>query len=130
MSHLPSNNGRLASQRVSYKDIKDGLSKTYLIGEKAMSSDQYSTGQGRGDDGSIHDCPRGSCVRFAKRVPAHDVPQRDNCWDCHNFGSAHPSSWNAVFCDGSVHTLTFEMSFQTHAALASRAAGDRVNFAE
>jgi hypothetical protein len=112
---------------VRYKDITDGLSKTYLVGEKAMSSDQYTTGYGRGDDGTIFECPRGTCVRFAKRVPAHDVAQRDNCWDCHSFGSAHPASWNAVFCDGSVHTLTYDMSFDQHAAFASRAAGDRAN---
>ncbi len=130
MSAHPGPGGRLASRQVRYKDITDGLSKTYLIAEKAMSSDQYTTGYDRGDEGTIHDCPRGACVRFAKRVPAHDVPQRDNCWDCHSFGSAHPTSWNAVYCDGSVHTLTYEMSFQTHAALASRAAGDRPNFAD
>jgi prepilin-type N-terminal cleavage/methylation domain-containing protein len=130
MSARPAAAGVQPSRLVRYKDITDGLSKTYLIGEKAMSSDQYTTGHDRGDGGTIYDCPRGACVRFAKRVPGHDVPQRDNCWDCHSFGSAHPTSWNAVFCDGSVHTLSYEMSFESHAALASRAAGDRANFSE
>ena len=63
--------------------------------------------------------------------PQHDVTsQSDNqqtCGACHNFGSAHPSTWNAVYCDGSVHSLTFTMSFATHRALASRAAGDSAN---
>jgi prepilin-type N-terminal cleavage/methylation domain-containing protein len=113
------------AKAVRYKDIKDGVSKTYLIGEKALSSDQYTTGQDRGDDGTIYDCPRGNCVRFAKRVPAHDVRQRDNCWNCHSFGSAHPTSWNMAFCDGSVHSLSYDLSFAAHAAYASRAAGDR-----
>ena len=110
---------------VRYKDIKDGLSKTYLVAEKSVSSDQYTTGLDRGDEGTLYDCPRGNCVRWAKRVPGHDVRQRDNCWNCHSFGSAHPTSWNAAFCDGSVHTISYEISFAAHAAQASRAAGDR-----
>jgi prepilin-type N-terminal cleavage/methylation domain-containing protein len=110
---------------VRYKDIKDGLSKTYLVAEKSVSSDQYTTGLDRGDDSSIYECRGGSCARWAKRVPGHDVRQRDNCWACHSFGSAHPTSWNAAFCDGAVRALTYEISFKTHASLASRSAGDR-----
>jgi prepilin-type N-terminal cleavage/methylation domain-containing protein len=118
----------LPPRPVRYKDIKDGLSKTYLIAEKAVSTDHYMTGGDEGDQVTIFHCPRGSCVRWAKRVPGPDVPTKDNCWKCHNFGSAHPSSFNSVFCDGSVHSLTYEITFETHAALASRAAGDRPNF--
>jgi prepilin-type N-terminal cleavage/methylation domain-containing protein len=110
---------------VRYKDIKDGLSKTYLVAEKSVSSDQYTTGFDRGDEGTLYDCPRGNCVRWAKRVPGHDVRQRDNCWNCHSFGSAHPTSWNAAFCDGSVHSISYDITFAAHAAQASRAAGDR-----
>jgi hypothetical protein len=112
---------------VRYKDITDGVSKTYLIGEKAVSSDHYETGKDEGDIGHLFNCAGGSCVRFAKRVPVHDVRKGENCWNCHNFGSAHPTSWNAVYCDGSVHSLTYDISFATHTALASRAAGDKVS---
>jgi hypothetical protein len=45
---------------------------------------------------------------------------------CHNFGSAHQSSFNAVSRDGSVHVLSYDICFATHAALSSRAAGDKV----
>ena len=40
------------------------------------------------------------------------------------FGSAHSAIWNAVFCDGSVHSLSYRMDMATHQALATRAAGD------
>jgi prepilin-type N-terminal cleavage/methylation domain-containing protein len=112
---------------VRAKNVKDGLSSTYLIGEKSVTSDNYETGTDPGDDDSTFACPRGTCVRFAKRVPVHDVPAVENCWSCHNFGSAHPTHWNAVFCDGSVHSLSYEMSFSTHQALASRSSRDRGN---
>jgi prepilin-type N-terminal cleavage/methylation domain-containing protein/prepilin-type processing-associated H-X9-DG protein len=120
------NPGSRQSVRVRYKDIKDGLSKTYLVAEKAVSAFHYTSGRDPGDNFSIWDCPLGNCVRFAKRVPIHDQLERESCWSCHNFGSAHPTSFNAVFCDGSVHSLTYDISFATHAALASRAAGDKV----
>jgi hypothetical protein len=122
--------GGLSSRKfkqISYKDVKDGLSKTYLISEKAVSARHYTTGRDPGDDDNIYQCIRGNCVRFAKRVPIHDQPQAENCWSCHDFGSAHLASYNAVFCDGSVHSLTYDISFATHAALASRAAADKVD---
>jgi prepilin-type N-terminal cleavage/methylation domain-containing protein/prepilin-type processing-associated H-X9-DG protein len=118
----------IRTKPVRLKDVKDGVSKTYLIAEKAVSRDQYTTGLDQGDNGSIFDCPRGNCVRFAKRVPGPDVVQAQNCWNCHSFGSAHATSFNAVFCDGSVHSITFDISFPAHAALASRAASDRSDF--
>jgi prepilin-type N-terminal cleavage/methylation domain-containing protein len=114
-------------KRVRYKDVKDGLGKTYLVSEKALSTLSYFNGRDQGDNSSIYDCRSGNCVRWAKRVPVQDLPERENCWSCHNFGSAHPTTFSAVHCDGSVHSLTYDISFATHAALASRAEGDRVN---
>jgi prepilin-type N-terminal cleavage/methylation domain-containing protein len=117
------------TRQIRYKDVRDGLSKTYLVSEKAVSSFHYTSGRDPGDNSSIFSCLRGNCVRFAKRVPIHDQPEPENCWSCHSFGSAHPASFNAVYCDGSVHSLTYDISFAAHAALASRAAADNMNLA-
>ena len=119
------------SKVVRARDVKDGLSKTYYAAEKMIPMDTYENGQFWGDVSSIFICPLGDCVRFAEQPPQHDpLTHLDNskaCLSCHNFGSAHSSTWNAVYCDGSVHSLTFTMSFATHRALASRAAGDSAN---
>jgi hypothetical protein len=123
--HGPSNQPFGRAGRVRAADVSDGLSQTYLIGEKAMSAGQYTTGRDQGDDSDIYHCPGGNCVRWAKKSPVQDMAGTESCWSCHSFGSAHPTSWNAVFCDGSVHSLSYAMNFSTHAALASRAAGDR-----
>jgi len=116
------------SKIVRSKQVTDGLSKTYLAAEKMIPSDAYETGLFWGDAGSIYTCPLGDCVRFAQTTPEHDMTtnavQKQACWSCHSFGSAHPSVWNAVYSDGSVHSLSFSMSFATHKALASRAAAD------
>jgi hypothetical protein len=119
---------------VRRKDVTDGLSKTYLVGEKTMPADDYETGLFWGDMGSIYTCPIGDCVRFVEKVPTHDVRNRQNqsdtCMSCHCYGSAHPSTWNSVNCDGSVHMLSYAISFATHKALASRAGKDLVKINE
>ena len=119
------------SKVVRVRDIRDGLSKTYFAAEKMIPMDSYESGQFWGDESSIYICPLGECVRFAEQPPQHDIinhfDNNQTCWACHSFGSAHSSTWNAVYCDGSVHSLTFTMSFNTHRALASRAAGDTAN---
>jgi prepilin-type N-terminal cleavage/methylation domain-containing protein len=116
-----------ASRPVRAKDVTDGLSKTYLVGEKSLNSDDYTTGAGMGDVGSIYECALGTCVRFAKRLPSQD-PQHanstDSCFSCHDFGSVHSTVWNAVFCDGAVHAIPYTIDFANHAALASRNGGD------
>ncbi len=119
---------RRAGKKLHYvraKDVKDGLSSTYLIGEKAVTNDNYDTGKDPGDHESVFKCPRGNCVRFAKRTPNHDVPTVENCWSCHSFGSAHLTHWNVAYCDGSVHSLSYDINFYAHKALATRATRDR-----
>ena len=115
---------------VRVRDVTDGLSKTYFAAEKLIPGDTYETGQFWGDKGSLYTCPLGDCVRFAAQPPEFD-PHNNNssthCSNCHNFGSAHTTVWNAAYCDGSVHSLSHNMSFATHKALASRAAGDSGN---
>jgi prepilin-type N-terminal cleavage/methylation domain-containing protein len=119
------------AKAVRVRDISDGLSKTYFCGEKLIPVDSYETGKSMGDKGSLYDCPLGDCVRIAQQPPRRDPPTDAHatagCSNCHEFGSAHSAVWNAVFCDGSVHPLSYNMSFSTHKALASRGAGDTVD---
>ena len=51
-------------------------------------------------------------------------------WEKTTSAASHPSTWNVVFCDGSVHSLSYSISLATHQALASRAAGDTPNPSE
>src|SRR5262249_11396667 len=116
---------------VRVRDITAGWSKTYFAAEKMIPVDSYETGQFWGDEGSLYNCPLGDCVRFAQQPPQRDTKsfatQSQQCAGCHNFGAAHIGVWNAAYCDGSVHSLSYNMSFATHKAMASRGAGDTGN---
>jgi prepilin-type N-terminal cleavage/methylation domain-containing protein len=125
---------------VRSRDVKDGLSKTYLVGEKAVPSDHYATGLALGDRMSFYYCSGMECCRRTDGGPIRDPASGNTDYDSKfpglpdtnqyffygqtSFGSAHPSTWNAVFCDGSVHSLSYNISLATHQALSTRADGD------
>ena len=113
--------------RLSTKHVKDGTSKTYLVGEKAMDSDHYTSGSDVGDRAPIAGWidragSSNSYVRFGARKVRKD--QSKSCLSCHDFGSAHLTAWNAVYCDGSVRSLSYEMDIVTHQAFASIKGGE------
>lgn len=115
--------GRLTKLR----DVKDGLSNTYLIGEKAMSKNKYHTGTDLGDRAPNagwvdHNRAANSFVRHAARTPQRDTT--GNCNACHDFGSAHPGNWNAALADGSVQKISFSIDMDVYRASASMAAND------
>jgi prepilin-type N-terminal cleavage/methylation domain-containing protein/prepilin-type processing-associated H-X9-DG protein len=132
---------------VRAKNVTDGLSKTYLFGEKSVQSDRYETGTDAGDmESSFNgDTLNGTYQllhRYADHAPARDersgvgsddpktwlhgnaIPGEEQCISCLKFGSAHRLSCNMVFCDGSVHAISYNIDLVTHQALATRAAGD------
>jgi prepilin-type N-terminal cleavage/methylation domain-containing protein len=112
--------------RVAIKDIVDGSSKTYLIGEKAVNADQYS-GAGVMEDLNLVGNSQSrnavvSYVRFAGRTAYKDVPQ--SCVSCHDFGSAHPGAWNMSMADGSVRSFSYSTDLKLHRAFASINGGE------
>jgi prepilin-type N-terminal cleavage/methylation domain-containing protein len=121
-------------RRTRLKNVVDGMSNTYLVGEKAMDPLKYITGDDFGDRGPIagfnnppapatNQGATNSYVRFAVQDPAlNTAVSRDisnTCANCHNFGSAHPATWNISMADGSVRSLSYQMDIKLHLALAS-----------
>lgn len=109
-------------KRTKMNRVFDGLSYTYLLGEKAMDSLKYTTGDCFGDRSPLagyHDTgvSSHSYVRYASRVPKIDSV--NNCLVCHDFGSAHPAGWNVAMLDGSVRLMNFDMDMDVHRANAS-----------
>ena len=117
------------------RDVTDGCSKTYLVGEKAMYASRYN-GEDWGDycnnifgPGVFIYCATRWALQSPERDPFQPESLQNSYWDWrdpigNSFGGGAPFTWNAVFCDGSVHSLSYNMSLATHQALATRAGGD------
>jgi prepilin-type N-terminal cleavage/methylation domain-containing protein len=110
------------ARRTRIKNISDGLSNTYLVGEKSMDIAEYATGHDNGDRAPIAGVDdnfggANSFVRFAARPASKDITA--NCLSCHDFGSAHATSWNVSMADGSVRSLSYDLDVKIHRILAS-----------
>jgi len=129
---ISSNHNGIIYQRSTVRPamIEDGLSKTYMIGEKFMNSEHYESGETNGDDQSLYvgfDRDNERSGHFFhppmrdKVVPIvwlrdSDSPEVTD-W---NFGSAHPTGFHMAFCDGSVRQINYDVSSDVHSAYSSR----------
>ena len=128
------------------KDVTDGLSNTYLVGEEALLARYVEATTANTDSYtdflfSCFQCGASTCARSADNPPMHD-PSNTDWYQAQSqglinlttlnapwilavpFGSAHLSTWNMVFCDGSVRRMSYNISLATHQAFATRAGGD------
>jgi prepilin-type N-terminal cleavage/methylation domain-containing protein len=91
--------------------VEDGMSKTVLIGEKRMNPDAYATGEWYDDrgwtDGWDPDVVRSTNHEIGIDIVTAKI--RDNRNFGFHFGSAHLSGMNAVYGDGSVHTIDYSI---------------------
>jgi len=114
---------------VSDGDVKDGMSNTYLAGEKYLSPDNYATGKSVADDEGVftgYNADVNSTTNPAY-YPMQDRPGLETYW---RFGSAHPAAFHAMFCDGSVKPMSYSIDPNVHAALGSRAGKETVDASE
>ncbi|MGD9125982.1 MAG: DUF1559 domain-containing protein [Planctomycetia bacterium] len=113
-----------AHSAVCIRDVTDGTSHTYLVGEKCCDSGMQPQGDPGDDQGPYIG---GECdnMRWGMYEPVPDSNGGANSitmWTT-RFGSAHPSSFNMAFCDGSVRSLPYEIELITHQQLANRRDG-------
>ena len=100
-------------------DVKDGTSNTYLIGEKYLNPDRYASWDGGGDAQSMfigHDAEPARWVGEGAPL-LRDRPGLSNY---KSFGGPHPGGCQFVFCDGSVHSISFSIDRDTHRLLGNR----------
>ncbi len=128
---------------IKYSQITDGTSKTYLLGEKNMPVNHYEDGLVGNDDQSMYNAQDRDNLRStycwirgeqkANVPPAYpaipdqfypDAGGPDWAW---NFGGPHPGGWIALFCDGSVHFMSFDMAPINHQWLGNRLDGSALS---
>jgi prepilin-type N-terminal cleavage/methylation domain-containing protein len=128
---------------IKFRQITDGTSKTYFLGEKSIQKDHYDDGGAGNDDQSMYtgwdkDNVRSTAITYLANgtliSSQSHPPVSDNdpkaALDDWAFGSAHPSGWMAVFCDGSVHMMPFEMDLATHRDLGNRQDGNVLDMSQ
>ncbi|MCA9184333.1 MAG: DUF1559 domain-containing protein [Pirellulaceae bacterium] len=118
--------GRLWRSDVTFKKITDGLSKTFLGGEKHIPFDAIDR------QGSLYNGDhQTNCARVAGRVApiANNPADRTRCNTsgvcrtpciCDGFGSWHPGVCPFVFVDGHVEALASDMNIIAIDHMAAR----------
>jgi len=105
--------------RLQAAGVFDGLSNTYLIGEKQVASDSYQTGKDEGDSAPLLAGYSSSTSRWAIVPPAADERSSKQT-DARAFGSGHRGGWNVAYADGMVRTMSFDIDAKVHKQLSSR----------
>ncbi len=102
--------------------ITDGASNTYYAGEKYLNPDDYFSGAG----GADNECALAGWDNDNFRDASNSItPLQDTAGTSNTFafGSVHAAGCNFVFCDGSVHNISYSIDPETHRRLANRADG-------
>ena len=97
--------------------VYDGLSNTYLIGEKCVDSKTYYEGSDEGDDSPMMSGYSSSTARWGSTRPCRDASGVSNATA---FGSGHRGGWNAAYADGMVRTVSFDIDATLHSQLSCR----------
>jgi prepilin-type N-terminal cleavage/methylation domain-containing protein/prepilin-type processing-associated H-X9-DG protein len=133
----PGRHGGFA-KKVSFAQIPDGSSKTLLVGEKRLRLSEYqglSTRPGASPttapkfddrgwaDGWDYDVLR-SCMFPIQ--PDGELPETDDEFT-YSFGSAHSSGMNAIFADGSVTFISYDVDREMFNRLGHRSDGETVD---
>ncbi len=110
--------------QVRMADIRDGSSNTYLVAEKYLNPDRYYDGQDPTDNECFYIGDDPDMVFKVYTPPYQDRPAATH-WSC--MGSAHSSGCNAVFCDGSVRTISYSIDLAVTKDLADRKDGNPID---
>ncbi|MGA2060760.1 MAG: DUF1559 domain-containing protein [Thermoguttaceae bacterium] len=116
-------------------DVRDGTAHTLMVGEKYIARDAYLTGTDPGDNECMYIGDNPDITRWTANSlttpsnpvatpPMRDIPGYQNYV---GFGSAHPSSINCAMCDGSVHTVSYNVDATMFMRLGSRNDGQPID---
>ncbi len=115
---------------ISMRNVSDGTTNTYLIGEKHVIQPDYETGLDGGDNETWCTGFNNDINRITEETPTRDAaePESSNTrWhnlNAKRFGSAHATIWNVAFCDASVKPLSYDVELLVHQSLSTRAGGE------
>jgi len=107
--------------------VRDGLSNTYLVGEKYLNPDSYLTGADNGDNENIYVGDNGDITRWTISPPMMDRP---GYADVGRYGSSHSGGCNIAMCDGSVRSIPYSVQPDLHRWLGNRRDGKALDMSD
>lgn len=122
-------NGKLTwNSDISYRQIEDGLSKTFLLGEKHVVPKWYGQWQ---LDASIYngDFIVNHTRAGGTKAPLSKFPDDEvgcSFAYCSNFGSSHFGICQFALCDGSVHPVSIDVDLDVFTRLSNRRDGEPI----
>ncbi len=122
--------------KITFAKITDGSSKTMVVAEKWVAPESYEGSIGRSyDDNGWADGFDCNNMRTAMLQPFQDTqgtfPPEGNCNSSANnlrIGSAHPGAFNAMFADGSVRSINYNIDTETLNRFGHRQDGEVIDF--
>jgi prepilin-type N-terminal cleavage/methylation domain-containing protein len=112
--------------------VEDGMSNTFLLGEKRLNYLLAETENQAGDNDGYVGGYQEDVVRWGYYIPAPDFGGRNlraAKLHPHNyqFGSSHPGVVLMLYCDGSIHPISYDVKLETFRALSIRNDGNVVS---
>jgi prepilin-type N-terminal cleavage/methylation domain-containing protein/prepilin-type processing-associated H-X9-DG protein len=102
---------------IRIRDINNGTSNTYMIGEKHVDPSKYYTGTDEGDGEAMLTGMDGCISRSTAAPPIRDTPYFS---DHLHFGSAHVGGCNMLYCDGRVKVVAYSVDSAVHKKAGNR----------
>ncbi len=112
---------------VAIREITDGTSKTFLVGDKRMNVQHLGEWQEDDNEGYSSGWDEDT-IRYTNLPPDADHTGDDLSGN-KLFGSSHHGALNMSFADGSVHKINFEIDAKAFEYLGNKSDGQTVNSA-
>ena len=113
---------------VTISKVADGTSKTIFAGEKYLRPESYNFAEPSfGDNQSLYTGFEWDNTRLTRHIPGDAsteiyLPRRDRQGysNAGAFGSPHEGGVNMVLCDGSVHSISYDIDAETFRRMGHR----------
>ncbi len=117
-------NANQTGESTGPRHITDGLSQTILVGEKRLGHQNLGSYQSDDNEGYTSGWDHDT-IRWTDRIPR---PDQLTGYGQLAFGSAHAGGFQALFADGAVHVISYNINATVFRNLGTRNDGQSVNF--